>query len=109
MLESDCMSLPGHGQKGSRVKRPILGFLAAAIMSFGLLGLSPALAAPPTTPTGAVVTPFHHGDDHGHKYSHPHRQGGTRHHDHDWDDDDDHDGGGHHRRRCEGLIVICLV
>jgi hypothetical protein len=52
------------------------------------------------------MTPAHDGDDHGHKYSHPDRQGGTRfHHRHDHDGDDD-DGGD--RGRCNGLIVVCL-
>jgi hypothetical protein len=47
------------------------------------------------------VTPAHHdGDDHGHKYSAHHQQGGTRHHDHD-----DHDGHGR-RGPCSGLIVL---
>lgn len=87
------------------MKRPILGLLAAAILSLGLLGSSPVQAATSYSPTAATVTPAHEGDgeDHGHKYSAHHEQGRTRHHDHDGDDD------GHHRRRCSGLIVICLV
>ena len=64
------------------------GWLAAAMLSLGLLGSSPAQA-------------HDSGDEHGHKYSSHHGQGGTRHHDHDGDDED-----GHHRRRCSGLIVI---
>ena len=100
------------------MKRPILALLAAAILSLGLLGSSPAQAAASNSPTAVAMTPAHdNGDDeHGHKYSHPHHQGGTRvhdgHHDHDHDDhDDDHDGRNGHdrRRRCSGLIVICLV
>ena len=84
------------------MKRPILGLLAAAMLSLGLLGSSPVQAATPS-PTAATASPAHDdGDDHGHKYSAHHGQGGTRHHDHD----DDHDGG--HRRRgpCSGLIVL---
>ena len=89
------------------MKRPILGLLAAALLSFGLGGLSPARAATPNSPSRAVVTPAHDDDHHdGYKYSHPHHQGGTRHHgDDDYGDDDGHDG---HRRRCAGLIVVCL-
>jgi len=88
------------------VKRPILGLLAAALLSFGLGGLSPARAATPNSSNRPVVT-HHDGDDHdGYKYSHPYHQGGTRHHgDDDYGDDDGHDG---HRRRCAGLIVVCL-
>jgi hypothetical protein len=97
------------------VKRPILGFLAAVTLSFGLVGLSPARATTLDS-TAATAVPAHHDDDHdGYKYSHPHGHGsGHRHHPrHHWDgDDDDHDGhdGGHdgHRRRCAGLIVVCL-
>ena len=86
------------------MKRPILGFLAAAILSLGLLGPSPAQAA--TSNSGTAVSPVHHDGDGPHKYSHPDRQGGTRWHDHDHDGDHDgHDG----RRRCSGLIVVCLV
>jgi hypothetical protein len=88
------------------VKRPILGLLAAAIMSLGLLGPSPARAATSNSVTAATVSPAHDGDDHGHKYSHPDRQGGTRWHHHDHDGDED---GHDRRRRCSGLIVICLV
>jgi hypothetical protein len=89
------------------VKRPILGLLAAAIMSLGLLGPSSVRAATSDSPTTtAAVTPAHdNGDEHGHKYSHRYGQGGTRHHDHDWDDGDGHDG---RRGRCSGLIVVCL-
>jgi hypothetical protein len=98
------MRVPGHGEKGSRVKRPILGSLAAAVLSLGLLGASPVQAAGSRSLTAAAVAPAHDtGEDHGHKYSAHHSQGGTRHHDHD---DDGHD---HHRRRCSGLIVVCLV
>lgn len=82
------------------MKRPILGLLAAAVVSLGLLG-SPVQAATPS-PTTAMATPSHHdGTDHPQKYSARNRQGGTRHHDHDHD----HDG---HRRRgpCSGLIVL---
>jgi hypothetical protein len=86
------------------VKRPILGLLAAAMLSLGLLGSSPARAAVSHAPTAGMVTPAHDGDDHGHKYSHPDRQGGTRWHDHDGDDDDN----GGRPRRCSGLIVVCL-
>ena len=90
------------------MKRPILWFLAAAILSLGLLGSSPVQAATTSSPTAATVTPAHHdGEDHGHKYSAHNRQGGTRHHGHDDDDDDDDNGDGHRgRRRCSGLIVI---
>ena len=92
------------------MKRPFLGFLAAVLMTFGLGGLAPARAATPNT-TAAMATPAHGGDDHdhdGYKYSHPHGYGsGHRHHPrHDDGDDDDHHG---RRRRCEGLIVICLI
>jgi hypothetical protein len=82
------------------VKRPILGLLAAAMLSLGLLGSSPVQAA--TTPSPATATPAHHDDDNdGHKYSARHPQGGTRHHGHD---DDDR---GHRRRGpCSGLIVL---
>jgi hypothetical protein len=86
------------------VKRPILGLLAAVIMSLGLLGPSPARAATSNSPTAATVSPAHDDGDHGHKYSHHDRQGGTRWHDHDGDDD-----GHDRRRRCSGLIVVCLV
>ena len=78
------------------MKRPILGLLAAAIFSVGLIG-APAAQA-------------HEGHDHdgGYKYSHPDggRHHGTRHHwrgDHDGDHDHDDDGG-----VCRGLIVVCL-
>ena len=75
------------------MKRPILGLLAAAILSAGLLG-APAAQA-------------HEGHDHGGGYKYSHHDGGrhhgTRHHHRDWDDDDDHDGA-----PCRGLIVICL-
>ena len=84
------------------MKRPILGLLAAATLSLGLLGSAPVQAAPAPSPTAATVTPAHDdGEDHGHKYSAHHGQGGTRHHDHD----DGHDG---HSRRgpCSGLIVL---
>lgn len=84
------------------MKRPILGLLAAAMVSLGLLGSAPVQAATTPSPTAAMATPAHHdGDDHGHKHSAHNRQGGTRHH-----GDDDHDGG--HRRRgpCSGLIVL---
>ena len=87
------------------MKRPILGSLAAALLSLGLLvGPSPARAAASNSPTAATVTPAHDtGDDHGHKYSHPDRQGHNRVH------DGDHDRDGHDRRkRCSGLIVVCL-
>jgi hypothetical protein len=80
------------------VKRPILGLLAAAILSAGLLG-APAAQAHED-----------HDRDGGYKYSH-HDGGhhGTRHHwrgDHDGDHDHDrdHDGDG----PCRGLIVVCL-
>ena len=100
------------------MKRPILGFLAAAILAFGFVGTAPAEAATPDSPT-AIAAPAH-GDDHdGHKYSHPHGRGHpSRHHDrhfHDDDHDRDHDHDDHdddrdrdRRRRCSGLIVICL-
>lgn len=86
------------------MKRPILGLLAAAVLSLGLLGSSPVQAATTPSPAAAMPTPAHDdGDDHGHKYSAHHPQGGTRHHGHD--DDDHHDG---HRRRgpCSGHIVL---
>lgn len=85
------------------MKRPILGLLAAAMLSLGLLGSSPVQASTAPSPTAATATPAHDdGDDHGHKYSAHHGQGGTRNHGHD---DDDH---GHHGRRgpCSGLIVL---
>ena len=66
------------------MKRPILGFLAAAMLCFGLSGLSPARAATVISPTRTLPTPAH--DD-----------------DHDHDHDHDH---GH--RRCAGLIFVCL-
>ena len=89
------------------MKRPILGLLAAAILSAGLLG-APALAAT-SDPTASTVRPTHEGHDHGeggYKYSHPdgRHHHGTRHHHRDWDDDGDDDGGG----PCRGVIVICL-
>jgi hypothetical protein len=88
------------------VKRPILGSLAAAFLSLGLLGSFPVQAATPRSQTAAQVAPAHDtGEDHGHKYSAHDGQGGTRHHDHD---DDGHDRGDR-RRRCSGLIVVCLV
>ena len=88
------------------MKRPILGSLAAAIVSLGLLaGPSPARAATSNAPTAATVTPAHDtGDDHGHKYSHRDRQGSSRRHDRDHDHDGDRD----RRKRCSGLIVVCL-
>jgi hypothetical protein len=83
------------------VKRPILGLLAAAILSAGLLG-APAAQA-------------HEGHDHdggGYKYSHPDGgHHGTRHHHRDWGDHD-HDRDGDHDHNgdgaCRGLIVVCL-
>jgi hypothetical protein len=89
------------------VKRPILGLLAAVLFSYGF-GFSPAQAAP-SSADSAVVTPAHDG---GHKHSSEdgaHQP--SRHHDRGFhhDDGDDHDGDGHRRRRCEGLIVICLI
>lgn len=85
------------------MKRPILGLLAAATLSLGLLGSSPGQAAATPSSPAATATPAHDdGEDHGHKYSAHHPQGGTRHHD---DDDDDHDGHGR-RGRCAGLIVL---
>jgi hypothetical protein len=57
---------------------------------------------------------MHGDDDHhdGYKYSHPDSDGYHAHRDHprhgDDDDHDDHDGHGR-RRRCEGLIVVCLI
>ena len=93
------------------MKRPILGFLAAAILSLGLLGSSPVRAATSNSLTAATATPAHdNGDEeHRHKYSHPDRQGGTRVHDRDHDHDHDgHDGHDGRRRRCSGLIVVCL-
>lgn len=84
------------------MKRPILGLLAAAVLSLGLLGSSPVQAAPTPSPMAATATPAHDdGSDHGHKHSARHPQGGTRHHGHD---DDDR---GHRRRGpCSGLIVL---
>jgi hypothetical protein len=94
------------------VKRPLLGFLAAVLLTFGFGGLAPARADTPKATT-AMASPAHGGDDHdgdhdGYKYSHPHGYGtGHRQHPRHGDgDDDDHDG---RRRRCSGLIVICLV
>ncbi len=83
------------------MKRPILGLLAAAVLSLGLLGSSPLQAATTPSPTAAPATPAHDdGDDHGHKHSARHPQGGTRHHGHD-------DDRGHRRRGpCSGLIVL---
>lgn len=84
------------------MKRPILGLLAAAVLSLGLLGSSPVQAAPTPAPTAATATPAHDdGDDPGHKHSARHPQGVTR------DDGDDDDDGGHGRRGpCSGLIVL---
>jgi hypothetical protein len=100
------------------VKRPILGFLAAVLLSAGLIGSVPAQAATPDP--AAIVTPAHDsggghdhkGDHDGYKYSHPHGKG-SAHRQHPRHDDGghDHDGGhddGHRRKRCSGLIVICL-
>lgn len=87
------------------MKRPILGFLAAAMLSLGFLGSSPVQAATTPSPAAATATPAHDdGDDHGHKHSARHPQGGTRNHGHD----DDHDGHDGHGRRgpCSGLIVL---
>lgn len=80
------------------MKRPILGLLAAATLSFGLFGSAPAFA--------------HDGDDHsrnGHE-TRQHKRYHTPYHGDDHDDHGDH-GGGHGRRRkqCEGLIAICLL
>jgi hypothetical protein len=90
------------------VKRPILGLLAAVILSFGLFG-APSGAAT-SNAKAAMMTPAHEGHDHdadgGYKYSHPHSREhhGTRHHwRHHHDDDGDHDDA-----PCSGLIVICL-
>ena len=101
------------------MKRPLLGFLAAVLMTFGFGGLAPARAAT-SSATAAMATPAHGGEDHdksdGYKYSHHHNNGSHRAHPRhgDWGDDDDHDHGDHdrghdRRRRCSGLIVICLV
>ena len=95
------------------MKRPLLGFLAAVLMTFGFGGLAPARAAT-SSATAAMATPAHGGEDHdkgdGHKYSHPHSNGSHRMHPRHDDDGHDHGDGGHdRRRRCSGLIVICLV
>lgn len=93
--------------------RRILGLLAAAILGVGLLGTAPTSSATSDLPT-AAASPGHDHED-GYKYSHPHGHGhGTRHHDRNFHDDDDHDDHDDHdghgrRRRCEGLIVVCLV
>jgi hypothetical protein len=73
------------------VKRPILGLLAAVILSLGLIGPSPARAATSNSPTVEMVTPADD-DDHGH----------------DDNGDDDNGDNGHGRRRCRGIIVVCL-
>jgi len=91
------------------VKRPILAFLAAVSLNFGVVGTAPARAATPDSMTAAVPTPAHH---HGHHHYRDHDgdyEGGHRHHPRHYDGDGDGDGDGHHRRRCSGLIVICLV
>jgi hypothetical protein len=81
------------------VKRPILGFLAAATLSFGFVGTAPALAH----------------DDDGHSRKHERRYHTPSHGDHDGDHDRDHgrdhdrDRRGRHRKQCEGLIAICLL
>jgi hypothetical protein len=107
------MRLPGHGKKGSRVKRPILAFLAAVTLSFGVFGTAPARAATPDSMTQATPSPAH---DHGHRHHYRDHdgdyEGHHRHHYRDYDGDGDsrddgHDG--HHQRRCAGLIVVCLV
>lgn len=86
------------------MKRPILGLLAAAMLSLGLLASSPVQAATTYAPTAVTAHPVQHdGDDdgHGHKYSAHDGQGGTRHH------GDDDDGHGHRGRGpCSGLIVL---
>jgi hypothetical protein len=95
------------------VKRPILGLLAAATLSFGVVGTVPAQAAAP--PSSSSVPGPAHDDDRGGSRRHDHRY--TRQHGHDRvDHDDDHDGdhhdGDHHRRRrrqCDGTIVVCLL
>lgn len=100
------------------MKRPFLGLLAAATLMFGVADIAPAGAAASDT-TAAAVAPAHDGDSEGpQRYSHPHGGGQpTRHHDRQfYGGNDDHgyghdgNGDGHgRRRRCEGLIVICLV
>ena len=89
----------------------LLGILAAAMLSLGLLGSSPVRAMTSHPPTTATMRAAHVADDEGNdgdegrKYSAEDHQGGTRWHDHDGDDGDDGDG---HHRRCSGLIVVCL-
>ena len=92
------------------MKRPILAFLAAVILNFGVVGTAPARAATPDSTT-AATTPFHH-HGHGHHYGdHDGGYGSHRHHPRDHDRDGDGDGEDHdgHRRRCVGLIVVCLL
>lgn len=100
------------------MKRPILGFLAALLMGAGLLGSPPARAATSSNVSTAIVAPAHdsgpdHDDGGGYMYSHPQGHGSMHrnHPRHGYGDDDhgyDHDGRGR-RRRCDGLIVVCLL
>jgi hypothetical protein len=83
------------------VKRPILGLLAAAMLTISLAGSTPAWAALPQPTAATGATPAHHHDHHD-GYGH-HRDGGHHHDDGDGDDE------GGHRRRCRGLVVVCLL
>jgi hypothetical protein len=94
------------------VKRPILGLLAAATLSLGVVGTAPAQAAAPASLSAPASTPAHGDDDRrdDHRFTRQHGHGDRDHHrgrhrDHDGDRD-------HHRRqrRCEGhLVAICLL
>jgi hypothetical protein len=85
------------------VKRPILGLLAAATLSFGIVGTAPAGAAAPSPTTATGATPAHGDDDHGRHDTR--RHGGYQ---RPYHGDDDHDGDRGRRRKCDGLIVVCL-
>ena len=80
------------------MKRPILGLLAAAMLTISLAGSTPAWAALPQLAAAPGATPAHHHDHD----SYGHHRG--YHHD---DGDGDDEGG--HRRRCHGLVVVCLL
>ena len=90
------------------MKRPILGLLAAATLSIGVVGTAPAGAAAPSPATATVAATPTHDDDHGNRHEsrhHPRRYQRPYH-------GDDHDRGGDgdrgRRRKCDGLIVVCL-
>jgi hypothetical protein len=89
------------------VKRPILAFLAAVILNFGVVGTAPARAATPDSTTAAATPLHHHGHGH-HQGDHDGGSGSHRHHPREHDGDGGDHGGGH-RGRCAGLIVVCLL